>query len=147
MQSWLARRVIGYVMGQTRKGNIRPTLLLDAPDVTLTFPGDSSWSGTYRGREAVESWLKRFVDVGLQIYPDEVAVTGPPWRSTVCVRGRDFLDSPTGERVYENRYVIWGHMRWGRLTDYEVYEDTIAPRALDAYLEGAQALSGAPSSG
>ena len=147
MQSWLGHKLISYVMGQTRKGNIRPTLALDAPEVTLTFPGDSSWSGTFTGREAVEGWLKRFVQAGIQIYPDEVAVTGFPWRSTVCIRGHDFLDAPTGERVYENRYVIWGHMRWGRLTDYEVYEDTLAPRALDAYLEREQALSGAPSSG
>jgi hypothetical protein len=37
--------------------------------------------------------------------------------------------------VYENRFVIWGRLRWGRLSDYEVYEDTQKARALDAYLE------------
>lgn len=147
MQSWLAHRVIAYVMGQTRKGNIGPTLALDGPDVTLTFPGDNSWSGTYRGRSEVEPWLRRFADVGLQTFPDEVVLKGFPWNATVCVRGHDHLHAPTGELVYENRFVIWGHMRWGRLRDYEVYEDTIKPRALDAYLERIGALSGAPSSG
>jgi hypothetical protein len=36
--------------------------------------------------------------------------------------------------VYENRFVIWGRMKWGRLKEYEVYEDTIKPRALDEWL-------------
>ena len=134
MQSWLARRIIGYVMGQTRKGNIRPTLLLDHPDVTLTFPGDNSWSGTFRGRAAVEGWLRRLAEVGLQTFPEEVVATGFPWRSTVCVRGVDHHRAPTGEIVYENRFVIWGHMKWGRLVDYEVYEDTIKAGAFDAWL-------------
>jgi ketosteroid isomerase-like protein len=135
MLSWLSHRVIAYVMGQTRRGNIRPTLLLDAPEVTLTFPGDNSWSGTFRGRDAVERWLRRLTEVGLQTHPDEVVASGFPWRMTVCVRGHDDLRAPSGELVYENRFVIWGHMKWGRLTDYEVYEDTIKSRALDAYLQ------------
>jgi ketosteroid isomerase-like protein len=88
----------------------------------------------FRGRAEVGRWLRRLAKVGLQTFPDEVVVKGMPWNTTVCVRGRDHLDTPQGERVYENRFVIWGHMKWGRLRDYEVYEDTHRPEALDAYL-------------
>jgi hypothetical protein len=49
----------------------------------------------------------------------------------VCIRGHDHLRSPDGELVYENRYVIWGRMAWGKLIDYEVYEDTQKSKALD----------------
>ena len=42
LQSWLAKKLITFVMGRTRDGDIRPTLLLDAPDVELTFPGRNS---------------------------------------------------------------------------------------------------------
>ena len=132
--SWLASKVIGFVMGRTRAGDVRPTLLLDAPDVTLTFPGDNSWSGVFRGKAEVESWLRRLARAGLQTFPDEVVAKGFPWNMTVCVRGHDYLRSPDGETVYENRFVIWGRMAWGRLKEYEVYEDTIKPRALDEYL-------------
>ena len=59
---------------------------------------------------------------------------GLPWRQTVCVRGHDHVDSPDGERVYENRYVIWGQLRWGKLKRYEVYEDTHKPVELDEWL-------------
>lgn len=59
MQSWLAGRVISYLMRRTRAGDVRPTLALDAPEVILTFPGQNSWSGTFRGRAAVAAWLRR----------------------------------------------------------------------------------------
>lgn len=134
MQSWLAEKLLSYAMARTRRGDVRLTLLLDHPDVRLTFPGRNSWSGVFRGKDEVGSWLRRFADVGMQIFADEVVVKGMPWNTTVCVRGRDHLDAEDGERVYQNRFVIWGRMRWGRLVEYEVYEDTHEPEALDAYL-------------
>lgn len=136
--SWLASKVIGYVMSRTRAGDVRATLVLDAPDVTLRFPGDNSWSGVFQGKVEVERWLRRLARAGLQTFPDEVVATGFPWNTTICVRGHDYLHSPRGETVYENRFVIWGRMAWGRLKEYEVYEDTIKPRALDEYLTANQ---------
>lgn len=134
LQSWLAKKLISFVMGRTRQGDVRPTLLLDAPDVTLTFPGQNSWSGVFRGKDDVGAWLRRFAAIGMQIFPDEVVMVGPPWRATVCVRGRDYLRDGDGTIVYENRYVIWGRMAWGRLKEYEVYEDTHKANELDGYL-------------
>jgi hypothetical protein len=121
-------------MERIRAGDYRPTLRMDASDVRFRFPGDSSWSGEIHGKDELERWLQRFVKVGLQIYADEVVVKGWPWNMTLCVRGTDHLDAPTGERVYENRYVIWGRVEWGLLKEYEVYEDTQRSKALDGYL-------------
>ncbi|MFZ0042855.1 MAG: hypothetical protein WAK93_16205 [Solirubrobacteraceae bacterium] len=134
MQSWLANKVISYVMGRTRAGDIRPTLLLDAPDVQLTFPGQNSWSGVFRGKSEVQRWLSRLAALGLQTHPDEVVVKGFPWNNTVCVRGHDSLHGDDGELVYENRFVIWGRMSWGRLKEYEVYEDTHKANELDRWM-------------
>lgn len=134
MVSWLAHKLLAHNMRRLNAGDPRPTLRLDAPDVQFRFPGDSSWAGQFHGKQEVRAWLERFVRVGLQIFPDEVVVKGFPWLQTVCVRGHDFLDSPEGARVYENSYVIWGHIVWGRLKDYEVYEDTQKAKALDEHL-------------
>jgi ketosteroid isomerase-like protein len=134
MLSWLGGKLLRYTMRELNAGNIKPTLRMDARDVELTFPGPSSFSGVYRGKQEVRAWLERFVRLGIQIFADEVILTGFPWRQTVCVRGHDYLDSPEGERVYENRYVIWGQLRWGKLKRYEVYEDTHKPVALDEWL-------------
>jgi ketosteroid isomerase-like protein len=134
MRQRLVRALVRRNMERIRAGDYGPTLRLDAKDVRLRFPGDTSWSGEFQGKDEVERWLQRFVKVGLQIYADEVVVKGWPWNMTLCVRGTDHLDTPDGERVYENRYVIWGRVEWGLLKEYEVYEDTQRAKALDGYL-------------
>ena len=134
MRSWLAKRILSRNMARLRAGDYRPLLRLDARDIRFRFPGDNSWAGEIRGKQELERWLQRFVDVGIQIFPEEVVAKGPPWNMTLCVRGTDHLKSPEGETVYENRYVIWGRMAWGLLREYEVYEDTQKAAALDQYL-------------
>lgn len=134
MLSWLAKQLLSRNMARLRAGDYRPLLRLDAEDVRFRFPGDSSWATELEGKAELERWLERFVRVGIQIFPDEVVVKGPPWNTTLCVRGTDCLNTPEGETVYENRYVIWGRMAWGLLREYEVYEDTQKSAALDEYL-------------
>lgn len=136
MLSWLAKKMISRNMAKAREGDIGPTLQMDAEDVRFRFPGNSSWAAELEGKQELERWLQRFADVGLQIYPDEVILKGFPWNQTICVRGYDYLDTPEGKRVYENRYVIWGRIAWGKLREYEVYEDTLKTEALDEYLAG-----------
>jgi ketosteroid isomerase-like protein len=135
MLSWLAKQVLTRVMARTRAGDIRPTLMLDADDVHFVFPGDNSFSGEYHGKAEVRRWLERLVRVGVMTEPDEVVAKGFPWNTTVTIRGRSWFDSPDGERIYDNRFVIWGKLRWGKLYDYEVYEDTQKAKALDEWLE------------
>jgi hypothetical protein len=48
--------------------------------------------------------------------------------------GHIHLDDSAEGRVYDNRYVIWGRIAWGKLREYEVYEDTEKSRRLDEYL-------------
>jgi ketosteroid isomerase-like protein len=134
MQSWVANKLTTYLMARLRAGDPRPTNLLDAPDVTLTFPGQNSWSGQFHGKAEVGRWRQRLVAAGIQIFPDEVVAVGPPWRSRLLIRGHDYALDDTGATVYDNRYVIWAHLRWGRLKDYEVYEDTHRANAFDEWL-------------
>ncbi len=136
MLSWLGKKMISRNMAKAREGDIGPTLQMDAENVRFRFPGNSSWATELEGKEELAKWLQRFADAGLQIYPDEVILKGFPWNQTICVRGYDYLDTPEGKRVYENRYVIWGRIAWGKLREYEVYEDTLKTEALDEYLTG-----------
>ena len=87
-----------------------------------------------QGKPELERWLQRFTSAGLQIYPDQVIVQGLPWNTTIAIRGTVHLRTPDGDTVYENRYVIWGKVAWGRMRAYEVYEDTEKSAALDEYL-------------
>jgi hypothetical protein len=141
MLSWLAKKLLARDMARLRAGDYRPQLSRVADDVRFRFPGTSSWATELQGKKDLERWLQRFVRVGLQIYPDEVVVKGPPWNTTLVVRGPIHLKSPAGETVWENRYVIWGRMSWGLLREYEVYEDTEKSTALDEYLAGSSELA------
>jgi ketosteroid isomerase-like protein len=134
MFSWLGKWMIGRDLERLRGGDYRPLLARDADDVRFRFPGDNSWATELEGKPELEKWLQRFVTVGIQIFADEVIVQGPPWNMTVCIRGTDHMNSAEGETVYENRYVLWGRMTWGRLKEYEAYEDTQASKAFDEYL-------------
>jgi ketosteroid isomerase-like protein len=146
MFSWLAKKMLQRNLEIVRGGDPSPHLKMSADDVKFTFPGDSSWAGEIDNKKDLEVWLNRFCDAGLQIYADEVILQGFPWKMTLCVRGIDHLESPEGEMVYENRYVIWGQMKWGKLRNYEVYEDTKATDALDEYLERIGKLPAAEAS-
>jgi ketosteroid isomerase-like protein len=134
MLSWLAGKMISRNMAAIRAGETASTLALDADDVKFTFPGDSSFAPGANNKREHEQWLDRFVELGLQIYPDEVVLKGFPWKQTICVRGHIHLDDPADGRVYDNRYVLWGRIAWGKLREYEVYEDTQKSKRLDAYL-------------
>ena len=134
MLSWLAGKMIARSMKAIRAGDTGPTVAMYAEDVRFTFPGQSSFAPGATGKADLERWLGRFIDVGLQIYPDEVVLKGFPWRQTICVRGHIHLDDPEDGRVYQNRYVIWGHIAWGKMREYEVYEDTEETRRLDEWL-------------
>jgi ketosteroid isomerase-like protein len=134
MLSWLAGKMIARNMKALRAGDAGPTVALYAEDVRFHFPGDGSFAPGATGKADLERWLERFIDIGLQIYPDEVVLKGFPWRQTVCVRGHIHLDDPDDGRVYENRYVIWGRIAWGKMREYEAYEDTERSRRLDEWL-------------
>jgi len=134
MLSWLAEKMISRSMKAIRAGDLGPTLSLYADDVKFSFPGDSSFAPGASNKRELEQWLTRFTEIGLQIYPDQVVLKGFPWRQTVCVRGHIHLDDPKDGRVYDNRYVIWGRMAWGKMREYEVYEDTEETRRLDRWL-------------
>ena len=134
MLSWLAKKMIARNMASIRAGDPGPTLAMDADDVKFTFPGDSSFAPGANDKRELEQWLNRFASLGLQIYPDQVILKGFPWHQTICVRGQIYLDDSKDGRVYDNRYVIWGRIAWGKLREYEVYEDTEKSRKFDDYL-------------
>jgi ketosteroid isomerase-like protein len=134
VRAWLAKKLISRSMDALNRGDVGPILRMETGDVHFRFPGSSSWAVDIVGKEHVAAWLKRMVATGLQHHPEEVVASGPPWRMTLVLRGTDRFDEPDGTPVYDNRYVLWARTRWGRIYDYEAYEDTERSLAFDAYL-------------
>jgi ketosteroid isomerase-like protein len=147
MRSWLAKKIIRRVFALLRAGDYRPLLRLYTEDVRFVFPGDNSWSGEFQGKEAAARWLHRLTSIRLQNFADEVIVGGPPWNMSIAMRGHDHVQAPDGRMVYQNRYVLWGRAAWGRIKEYEVYEDTGKVHALDDYLASEGSVAGGTAYG
>jgi hypothetical protein len=115
-------------------GNMQPLFRTYGDNVAFSFPGESSWAADLRGREAVQRWVERFVDVGLKLEPREILVSGPPWNTRICLCYDDELREEDGTVAYSNRGTIVGTIAWGKLVRYEVFEDTQKVAAFDEYL-------------
>jgi len=87
--------------------------------------GPHRWSGDYRGKPAIERFLREFTAAGLQGEIREVWVAGPPWALTLIARFDDRAVGPNGEELYGNRVTIVARTRWGKIVEHEdFYEDT-----------------------
>ncbi len=134
MYRWAVRWLIRRNIRALSSGDVAPLLAGYSEDAVLVFPGTSSWAGEYRGKTAIEIFLRRFVDARLGGEADEILVNGPPWRTTICVLFTDRATDKMGNTVYENRAVLFARATWGKITYQEDFEDTHKIEAFDAYL-------------
>ena len=140
---YIMKLMIRRALRHHQAGNVDALLKFYAENARFVFPGKNSWAGEFQGKQAIAAWLRRFHGAGLKIEPHEIVVGGPPWNMTVCIRITDKATDSAGKVVYENRAVLFGKVRWGKIEFYEVYEDTEKVAALDEYLASREASSGA----
>jgi ketosteroid isomerase-like protein len=134
---WMVRRNTRAL----REGDPGPLLAGYAPEAVLVFPGNSSWGGEHRGKQAIAAFLERFLAVGLVGEVQEILVNGPPWRTTVCVLFADEAKDVDGKVVYENRVILYARIRWGKVVYQEDFLDTVKAEAFDRYLHKAAATA------
>lgn len=106
---------------------------LDAPwkmaaeDMRFTFVGATPLGASFVGRDQFREWLRavfsRFPDIAFDLR--DVIVSGWPWRTRIAVRIAIAATLVDGTR-YENEAVQWLTLRWGRMIDDWVLENTLA---------------------
>lgn len=134
MFGWIVAWMIRRSVRSLNEGDIKPLLRSYADDVHFVFPGESSWATDIHGKRELEEWLRRFVEAGLHLAPEEIVVTGWfPWSLTVCAKATDRAMGTDGDIVYENRGIIFGKIVWGKIKSYEVFLDTEKVAAFDRY--------------
>ena len=98
-----------------------------ADDLRFTFVGATPLGASFVGRDRFRDWLgavfDRFPDITFDVR--DVVVAGWPWRTRVAVRLAIAATLVDGTR-YENEAVQWVTLRWGRMIDDWVIEDTLA---------------------
>jgi ketosteroid isomerase-like protein len=107
-------------------GDYGPLLSGYAEDAVLRFnDGPHRWSGEYRGKPAIERFLREFVGAGIKGEIRSLWTGGPPWALTLVVRFDDRATGPAGEELYANRVVIVARTRWGKIVEHDdFYLDT-----------------------
>jgi ketosteroid isomerase-like protein len=102
------------------------------------FVGDTALGADLRGRDAFLAWFRAARErlPGLTFEVHDVLVGGWPWNTRVAARLGISAPLPDGT-TYRNEGVQWLRLRWGRMVDDWVLEDTIAlQRALDELQAG-----------
>jgi ketosteroid isomerase-like protein len=96
-------------------------------DLHFTFVGATPLGASFVGRDQFRQWLDgvfvRFPDITFDVR--DVIVRGWPWNTRVAVRiaiGATLADGT----AYENEAVQWVTLRWGRMIEDWVLEDTLA---------------------
>jgi ketosteroid isomerase-like protein len=133
MYSWTVRQASALLYRKVTEGQLRLPSLALAKDACLVFPGDSSFSGTHRGRPAIQRWLRRFASLRPEFNVQDAAVAGAPWNMRVFIRFSDRIVAPNGY-VYENQGMEYLRIKGGLIHEIRVHLDTEKVSALDAQL-------------
>jgi ketosteroid isomerase-like protein len=119
MYSWLVGRVIRLGYQQALAGQPRLLMTLAADDIEFVFPGQNSFAGTFRGKEPLAAWLRRFASLRPDFHVLDVVVGGSPWNMRIGVRFSDAIGDD-----YRNQGMEYLRVRRGRLQQLQVFCDT-----------------------
>src|SRR5215217_1835710 len=139
MYSWIVRQALHRLEKQLSGGEVDQLVAAYADDGVMVFPGDSSWSGAHRGKQALRRWLVRFTAVKPTFNVGDAAVAGPPWNMRIMFTFRDRIVAPDGFD-YRNEGMEYVRMRFGKIVEHRVHLDTQKVAELDQHLD-----AGAPA--
>ena len=94
------------------------------PAATMSFVGDTPLGADSASGESLRAWFERFV----RLLPDRrfeirrFAVIGPPWNQRVSAHV--VIRSTIAGEPYENQFAHFLTLRWARVVDDLVLEDT-----------------------
>jgi ketosteroid isomerase-like protein len=119
MLSWLIKQYVRFNVNRMLAGNLDGLVSQFATDAELIFPGRSSFSGHFVGRDRIAAWLRRFAAMKPVYIVRDVCVAGPPWNMRVAYHVSDRIG-----QHYSNEAVVWLRVRWFRLVQQRVFLDT-----------------------
>ena len=127
MYKFIVRRIVRRAFAKLSAGDYEPIVGQFGPQSRFVFAGDHVLGGERFGQEAIRAWfqemLRRFP--GIRIEPQEVLVNGWQWNTVVATHLA--ISAPrAGGREYRNEGMQLLRLRWGRVVDDLIFEDTLA---------------------
>lgn len=95
------------------------------PTITHSFAGEHAIGGTRHSAASARKWYERL----FRLFPDlrftvkNIVVAGMPWNTRIAVQFRVDLTPPDGG-AYFNDVAQFIRLKWGRITEINLYEDT-----------------------
>jgi ketosteroid isomerase-like protein len=121
----LVRRKAQATYRALSRGDYETVVRGFASDAILKFPGDHAFAGTFEGRAAIRGWFKRLHETfpDFRLEPEAILVNGFPWDTVVATRFTVTATLPNGN-PYVNTGMQFLRLRWGRIVEDVLYEDT-----------------------
>jgi ketosteroid isomerase-like protein len=132
MYRMIVRRQVRGAFRSLSRGDAESVLGRFAPSIRFFFSGTHVMGGEREGVEAVRQWFQLVFALfpGIQIEPRTVVVNGWPWNTVVATHFTVRATLRDG-RAYRNEGMQLLRLRWGRIVEDRLYEDT---QLLDAEL-------------
>jgi ketosteroid isomerase-like protein len=120
----IARRIYRGGLRDLAAGDLDRVLALFDPRCTLTFMGDTPLGAKLSSPGDIRLWFERFTRLlpGPTFEIQKVAVSGPPWNLQLAAHVR-IRATVVGE-PYENDFAHFLRLRWGKVVDDLILEDT-----------------------
>jgi len=121
----IVRAKVRALWQRISSGDYEAAVGLAAPDVHFRFVGPPPVGADLRGREAFATWFGRLSELipGMRMSVRDVWVGGWPWRTRVTVHLGIEATLADGT-AYTNEAVQCVRLRWGRMVEDFVFEDT-----------------------
>ncbi len=125
MYQWIFRRKIREGFEDISRGNFDKLLKQFSPTIAFSFSGGHALAGEFHQRQTVKEWFERVHRIfpGLKIEAQNIFVSGLPWNVVVVTQFRICDQLPDGT-LYENKGVQVARIRWGRVVEDHLIEDT-----------------------
>ena len=133
MYKFIVKRIVRRTFRRLSEGDYEAVVRQFGSQSRFLFSGDHELGGERRGRDAVRKWFQHMLGLfpGIRIEPRDVVVNGWPWNTVVATHLAISATLADG-RPYSNEGMQLLRLRWGRVVEDLIFEDTLR---LDAELK------------
>jgi ketosteroid isomerase-like protein len=126
MYRFVVKRIVRRTFKRLSAGDYEPVVKQFGPRSRFLFAGDHALGGERHGQDEVREWfrLMQRLFAGIRIEPQTVVVNGWPWNTVIATHLSISATRPGG-RQYRNEGMQLLRLRWGRVVEDLIYEDTL----------------------
>jgi ketosteroid isomerase-like protein len=142
MYKFIVKQKVRRTLARLSAGDYEAVVKMFGPRSRFVFSGDHALGGERHGQDAAREWFREMLRLfpGITIEPRTVVVNGWPWNTVVATHLTISATLSDG-RAYRNEGMQLLRLRWGRVVEDLIFEDTLK---LDTELKHMRQAGAAP---